>query len=83
LQITRDLGMTIWGSQAACFHRHGTDSIDNNADRWRWPELMDAAIAFWRRYGIVTGVRNALRATLQARSRLRADQWDAIKDVRL
>jgi len=82
LQMTR-AGGEIHGSEAVVSHKHLPDSDAYNADRWRWSELLDAAIALYDRWGVVTGIRRTLQSMLQVRHKVSADQWDRIKECGL
>jgi len=66
LQITQDQGGTVWGSTVVGFHQHLDES--RQADywdyRWRWLEVLTAALAAWDRWGIRRGVRNTYRDLL-------------------
>ena len=52
-------------------------------DRWRWHEILDAAIAMYRRWGIRTGMRTSIQAMLVAGVKIRADQWDVVREAGL
>lgn len=72
LQLTQNLGYTLWGcKEATFFHNHQADSEPYYKDRWRMTELMNAAIAIWTLWGIKTamqtvfGKMHAMRYPLQ------------------
>jgi len=80
LQLTQEQGYTIWGSNAGMIHLHQQDSVGNySLDRWRWVEVMDAAIEVYRKWGILEGMRTTMQASLARNVRLRPEQWDAVK----
>jgi len=81
LQMTRELGMDIFTSRAVFFHTHQRDMVDYVVDRWRMTELMDAAIAIWRRWRIRTGVRVVARAMIKMNARMQDEQWDVYREV--
>ena len=85
LQLTKQLGYEIWGSTASVIHHHQKDSLKFIPDRWRFNELLDAAIAMARIWGIHTGIAKELhRISLPSvRVNPRQDQWEAIAELGL
>lgn len=83
LQLTQDLGATVWGSRANVNHVHGFESVEYAADKWRWPEIIESALAIHERWGIKTALRKTVETCLHQNVRIRADLWDQIKQAEL
>jgi len=81
LQITRDLGRTIYASPAVFFHNHGPLDHDYYVDRWRYTEVMDAAVGIWKRWRIKTAVTNTAAEMLKRGVPFTKEQADVFSGV--
>lgn len=82
LQLTSNLGRTLWGCrEATFFHNHQADSAPYAKDRWRMTDLMNAAIAIWDRWGIRTAMEKVFQQMHSMRYPLQRHQAIRVLDV--
>jgi len=81
LQITQDLKRSIYGSRSVMFHRHLAECAGYFDRRWRWRELMEAALAMWDRWQIRTAVDNVLTHYLKDQIVIPKDYAERIVEV--
>lgn len=81
LQITQDLGCTIFGSRACVFHKHMPENKDYFKERWRWTELMDSALGMWDRWRVRTPVDKVLPNMIKNEIRLSDEHSKRVMEV--
>ena len=83
LQMTQNLGCELWGSDAGFLHVHQHESRAYALERWRWPEIMDSALAMYHRWGVRTAVQKTLSFMMKHNVKVRADQWQQVIQIGL
>lgn len=81
LQISQDQKRPIATCRATVFHNHQVESLQYAVDRWRWHDLLDGAIAIWRRWHIRSAIDNSLRQLLASQITISDEQYEAVREA--